>query len=160
MEVGLGFCGRDVPDRLKETAVVEPVHPFEGGVFDGFVAAPRAASVDDFGFEEAVDRLGERVVIAVADAAHGRFDARIRQPFGVFDRQILAAPVAMVNQSHCLHRATVMDGLFEGIKDKPGMRGGADAPTDDLAGIGIDDESHILDATTAGLPPYRPGRRL
>ena len=30
----LGLCGRDVADRLEETVVVEPIHPFESGVFD------------------------------------------------------------------------------------------------------------------------------
>jgi hypothetical protein len=35
----LGFCGRDVPDRLKQTSVVEPVDPFEGCVFDGLETA-------------------------------------------------------------------------------------------------------------------------
>jgi hypothetical protein len=41
--------------------------------------------MDDFGLELAVDRLGQCVVITVADAAHGGFDARICQPFSVFD---------------------------------------------------------------------------
>lgn len=72
---------------------------------------------------------------AVADAAHGRFDAGIRQPFSVFDRQILAALVAVVNEPHALGRAAFMHRLFAGIQNEPGMRGGADAPADDLARI-------------------------
>ena len=41
------FCGRDVPDRLEQAAVVEPADPFECCVFDGLKAAPRASTVDD-----------------------------------------------------------------------------------------------------------------
>ena len=49
--------------------MVEPVHPFEGCVFHGFKAVPRAAAVDDLGFEEAIDRLRQGVVATVPDAA-------------------------------------------------------------------------------------------
>ena len=45
------------------------VRPFQRRVFNGFEGAPWAATMDDFGFEQAVDRLGQRVVITVADAA-------------------------------------------------------------------------------------------
>jgi hypothetical protein len=44
-------------------------------------------AVDDLGFEEAVDRLGQRVVVAVANAADRGLDACFGQSFGVFDRQ-------------------------------------------------------------------------
>jgi hypothetical protein len=40
VEVGLGFCGRDLPDGLEEAAIVEPVDPFEGCTFHGIEAAP------------------------------------------------------------------------------------------------------------------------
>ncbi len=33
VEVCLCFRRRDVPDRLEQTGVVEPVDPFEGGIF-------------------------------------------------------------------------------------------------------------------------------
>jgi len=53
-------------------------------MFDGFEAAPRATAVDVFGFEEAVDRLGKRIVITVADAADRGLDARFGQSLGDF----------------------------------------------------------------------------
>jgi hypothetical protein len=31
-----------------------------------------------------------------------------------------------------------MDSLFQGIEDEPGMRRGADAPADNLAGVSIE----------------------
>lgn len=111
-----------------------------------------SASAPDLGLEQAVDRLGKRVVVAVANAANRGLDACLGEAFGVFDRQIRAAAVAVVNPSHTLDRAPLMDSLFQGIEDRamgtplvretmarPGMRGGADAPTDDLAGIRINE---------------------
>jgi hypothetical protein len=72
---GLGLSGRDVPDRLEEAVVVEPVDPFEGGELDRFEAAPGATPMDHLGFVKAVDGLGEGIVVAVADAADGGLDA-------------------------------------------------------------------------------------
>ena len=43
----------------QQPAMVEPVDPFERGVFDGFKAAPRSTPVDHLGLVEAVDRLGQ-----------------------------------------------------------------------------------------------------
>ena len=46
--------------------------------------------MDDLGLVEAVDGFGERIVVAVADAADGRLDPRFGQALGVFDRDVLA----------------------------------------------------------------------
>src|SRR3954463_15238747 len=86
---GLGFGGRDVSDWPEETAVVEPIDPFEGGELDRFKAAPGAAPVDHLGFVEAVDGFGEGIVVAVPDTAHRRLDARRGKPLGILDRKIL-----------------------------------------------------------------------
>ena len=94
--VCLGFAGWDVADGIKQAAVIEPVHPFEGSLFHGLEAAPWAASADKFSLDEAVDRFGQCVVIAVAKTADGWFDACFGRPFGVFDRQILVAAITVV----------------------------------------------------------------
>ena len=112
--------------------------------------------MDDLGFEQAVDRLCQRVVVAVTDTANRGFDARVRQPFGVFDGQVLGSAVRMMDRAmvtprvrvtmarpYAFDRAAFMDGLFEGIKDEPSMRGGADAPADDASGIGVDNKCDI-----------------
>ena len=143
VEVGLGFCGRDVPDGLENASVVEPVHPFEGCIFHGLEAAPRATSVNDLGLEETVDRLGKRVVITIADAADRGFDPGFGEALGVANGQILAAPVAMVDKTHAFGRTTFMDSLFEGVEDEPGMGRGADPPADDPPGEGVDYEGYI-----------------
>ena len=43
-----------------------------------------------------------------------------------------------------------MDGLFEGVENEPGMRGGADAPADNLSGTSDDDPSVVEGAARRG----------
>ena len=45
--------------------------------------------MDQFGFVEAVDRLGQRVVVAVAFAADRRLDAGLSESFAVADGDVL-----------------------------------------------------------------------
>ena len=86
-----GFClgRRYVGDRFEEPAVVEPVDPFERGVLDGLQGAPGSTPMDHLCFVEPVDRLGESVVVAVADAADGRHKTGLGQPLRVPDRDVL-----------------------------------------------------------------------
>jgi hypothetical protein len=64
------------------------------------------------GLEQPDHRLGERVLIAVADGANRRLDAGLRQALGVRDRDILHAAVAMVNEI-VVDRTAVMQRLLE-----------------------------------------------
>jgi hypothetical protein len=64
--VVLGFGGWDVAAVLGQAAVVEPVDPFGGGVFDGVQGVPGAAGFDELGLVKPVDGLGQGVVVAVA----------------------------------------------------------------------------------------------
>jgi hypothetical protein len=41
--------------------------------------------MDELGLIEAIDRLGESVVVGIADAANRRFDACLRQALGILD---------------------------------------------------------------------------
>jgi hypothetical protein len=86
-------------DGLEEAAVVEPVHPFEGGELDSLHVAPRAASADHLGLEQADDALRERVVTGIADAADGGLDTGLAQALCASNRNLLAAPVAVVNEA-------------------------------------------------------------
>ena len=74
----LGLGRRDIADGLQEPPVVEPVHPFDGGEFHGLQRPPRAAPVNDRGLVEAVDALGQGVVVAIADAVSIRLGAYAR----------------------------------------------------------------------------------
>jgi hypothetical protein len=86
VEVCFGFCWWNISDRFQQAAIVEPVDPFEGGVFDRYKAPPWATTMNDFRFEETVDCLSQCIVIGIPDAADGRCDFGFRQPLGVFDR--------------------------------------------------------------------------
>lgn len=56
--------------------MIEPVHPFEGGVLDGLQRQPRgAAAADALGLVEPEDRLRQRIAVGVADAADRRLEA-------------------------------------------------------------------------------------
>ena len=61
-----GLGGWNVADGFEQTPVVEPVHPFQCGEFDGFQAAPWPATSDHFGLVEAVDGLGQGIVSPAA----------------------------------------------------------------------------------------------
>ena len=72
---GFGLGGWDVAEGREQAAIVESIDPFEGGELDGLEGASRSALVDDLGLAEAVDGLGQGIVVAVADAADRGFDA-------------------------------------------------------------------------------------
>jgi hypothetical protein len=84
--------------------------------------------MEDLRFEPPVNRLGQRIVVAVADTANRRFDPRRGQALRLADGQGLAAPVAVMNQSHCLGWTAFMDRLFQGIQDETRVRRGAAIP--------------------------------
>ena len=52
-----------------------PCHPFQGGQFDGFSRFPGTASGDRLGLVEAVDGFYKGGIMAIAQAANGRFYA-------------------------------------------------------------------------------------
>lgn len=52
--------------------LLKPVHPLEGWEFDGFDVTPWSTSMDDLRLVEAIDRLGEDIVVRVAEAADRR----------------------------------------------------------------------------------------
>ena len=65
------LCWRGVAEVAVEALGVVPVHPAQGGEFDVVDAAPRplGRSADEFGLVEAVDGLGEGVVVGIAHRA-------------------------------------------------------------------------------------------
>ena len=118
-----GLGGRDVPDRSEKAPMVEPVDPFEGLPFDGVDGLPRRATVYDLGLEQADDRLRKRIVAAVADRAYGRLDARVSEPLGVAQREVLRPAVGMRDQFRVMGRSALVQGLLERIEDELGLSG-------------------------------------
>jgi hypothetical protein len=51
--------------------------------------------MDHLGLVEAIDRLGESIVVGIADATNRRLDACLRQTLGILYRDVLAAAVAV-----------------------------------------------------------------
>jgi hypothetical protein len=110
--------------------------------------------MDDLGLVEAVDGLGQGVVVAVADAADRGFDPALGQPLAILDRHILGSAVGVVDEAAAVLRATFVQGLFESVEHEAGVGGAADPPADDLAGV---PPSRSAERSPPRLRPY--GRR-
>ena len=67
--VGLGLGERDVSDGAEHAVIVEPVDPAQCRHLHRLCIPPRSLPPGVLGLVEAVDGLGQGVVIAVADAA-------------------------------------------------------------------------------------------
>ena len=78
--------------------------------------------MDYLGFEQAVDRLGEGVVRAVADAADGRFAASCEQTLAVANRDVLHAAVAVVHEAAVADGAAIARRLLERVEHEIGAR--------------------------------------
>src|SRR5512133_3779867 len=89
---------RDVADRSEQTAMVEPVHPLERRVLDRVDVSPGPPAPDHLRLVETDHRLGEGVVVRVADTPYRPLDAGLGQTLGVANGQILAAPVAVMHE--------------------------------------------------------------
>ena len=167
----LGLRRRDIAKRLQEPSVAEPADPFEGRQFDGLEAASRPAPVDDLGLVEAVDGLGEGIVVAVSNATDRRLDVGPGQTLGVFDREVFHTPIGMVDEANAVQRTALMKRLLERIENKAGVGRAtdppaADPPADDPLGKGVDDEGDIDEAgpgpsrvTAVGAPHHSLCRR-
>ncbi len=142
----LGFGWWDIADGLRQPAIVEPVDPGQCSELDSLEASPRSAPMNDLCLVEPIDRLGESVVITVADAADGRLDAGLGQSLDVANADVLRPAIRMVHQTELANWPPFMQSLLESVEDETGMCCSAHSPADDLAGVGIDDEGHIDEA--------------
>ena len=106
--------------------------------------------VDHLGLVEAVDRLGQSVVVAVADTADRGFDPGFGKALGVLDGHVLRPTIAMMDEAAPMGRAAIVKRLFERIQHEAGMGRPAGPPADDPPSIGIDDEGDVDEP--------RPGR--
>ena len=145
----LGFGWRYVAYSLQKTAVVEPINPFECGELHSFEVAPWSSSMDDLGLVKPVDRLGESVVVGIADTSDGGLDARFRQSLGIANGDVLHTPIGMVDEPTAMDGSPIVKRLVQGIEDEARMGGPACPPTDDTASEGVDHKSHV-DETLPG----------
>src|SRR5208283_2425012 len=89
---------------------------------------------------------GEGVVVAVADAADGRLDAGLGEALGVFDRDVLHAAVAVMDEGAAAKGTALAQSLLERVEHEARMRRARGAPPDDTPGEGVDDEGDIDEA--------------
>ncbi len=136
--------------------VIEPRHPFERGEFHRFHGFPGGTPMNQFGFVEAVDGFGERIIVAVTLAADGRLDAGFSQTLGVPDANVLRAPVAMMNECGVPIGLARMERLLQGIQHEVGVHRTAHPPADNAPGIDIDDESDVHPALPQGIESRFP----
>ena len=80
----LGFGGRDIADGFQQPPVVAPADPFERGMFDSFKGSLQTSAVDHLGLVKAVDRLGQGVVITVANTPERWLDPGLGEPRSVY----------------------------------------------------------------------------
>src|SRR4051812_2367486 len=82
---------------------------------------------------DAVRPTGQCIVIAIPNTADRGFDASLEEALCVPNRNVLAAPVAEVNEA-ALHRTAVVQRLLKSIEDEIRMRRPRHPPADDAAG--------------------------
>ena len=103
--------------------MVEPVAPFERGVFDGLEAAPPSSPVDDLRFVQAVHRLGQSVAVTdIADRELCRVDPGFGEALGRLDGHILPPTIATMNETASLGRPAVIKRLFLGTTPRDASR--------------------------------------
>jgi len=103
--------------------------------------APRAATPNDPGLVQAVDGLGEGVVVRVADAADRAFDARCSETLGVANRRVLRAAVAMVHEAVGI--GPRVQRLLERIEREVALERARHSLADDATRESVDDERDV-----------------
>lgn len=62
MEIPFRFCGRQIGNQFRQSAVVEPTDPFHSSTFCCFKVAPRRPSVDHLNLVKTVDGFCRSVI--------------------------------------------------------------------------------------------------
>jgi hypothetical protein len=106
----------------------------------------RHGPIDHLGLVEAVDGFDEGIVIGISDTADRGLHACFSQALGIFDRDVLAAPVAMVHKPAAMDRPPIVQCLLQRIEHEARMRRARGPPAHDPAGVGIDDEGDVDEA--------------
>ena len=112
------FCRRHIADSFNQSAVLEPIDPFEGGELDRFEVTPGAALTDHLGLVQADDGVSQGIVVEIPDAAHRRFDPGLSQTLAIANRQVLAATVAVMNQIALVTQLVVIERLITRVQSE------------------------------------------
>ena len=83
-------------------------------------------------------------------AADRRLDAGLGQPFRVPDRQVLHAPIAVVDQRLRLDERAIVEHLLQRIERKVAAQRGRRPPADDPTREHVDDDRHVYEPASGG----------
>src|ERR1035437_7610729 len=145
----LELCRRYISAGGMDPALVPPGDPDGSCQFDLVGCPPGPMAADQLGLVEAIDRLGQGVVVAVTFGADGVHDTGLGQSFDVSDGQVLDAAIAVVDEAGEIVAAGV-DGHLESVESEVGPHARSGAPADDPAAEDIDDKGRV--AETADRP--------
>jgi hypothetical protein len=106
--------------------------------------------MDQLRFVQAVDGLGQGVVVAVTSAADRRLDTGLHQPLRLANGDILRSSVGVVNQGIRARLAKGLQRLLEDIQHEVGGHGLTDAPAHDAPDDHVVHKGHVQ--------PALPGR--
>ena len=102
--------------------------------------------MDHLGFVKAIDGLGERIFVAVADAADRGLNACLGKPLGILDGEVLHTAIAVVDEAAAANRPSLMQRLLQRIQHEAGVSRAGDAPADNAPREGVDDEGDVDEA--------------
>lgn len=97
----LELDGRDVAEVAVEALGVVPVHPSEGRELEVGDCSPRSGacrSADEFCLVVSVDRLGQSIIVTIADGPDRWCCADLGETFAVANRRELTTRVAVTPQ--------------------------------------------------------------
>ena len=88
----------DEADLAVQAAEVEPVDVLGDGDLQLVDVLPKSAVADELGLEQAVERLGHGIVVAVALASDRGDGTGLGEAFGVADGEVLHPSVGVVDE--------------------------------------------------------------
>ena len=97
---------------------------------------------DDFGLVETVYGLSQGVVIRVADAPDRSTSFYLFKTLGIFNRQILDTPVAVMGEAVAV-RVSGGQRLIQRVENRFGIGRGRHLSANDAASEDVDDKCHI-----------------
>lgn len=162
----LELDGRDVVEIAVEALRVVPVHPSKRREFEVLDPLPwsgSGGSADEFGLVVPVHRLGQSVVIRIADRPDRGCRTDLCQTFAVANRGELKIPRRYDTSDH--HGGAGPAGHLNRVEGHLGAHMRRDPPAHDHPGERVDDETHVGDTHPGGYErplghpePVRSGR--
>lgn len=145
--------GGAVAERFVQTLGVPSVDPAHGGDLDRLGGLPDSLGVDQLGLEQAVDGLGQGVVVGVSEGADRCGDPGGDQRVEVRQKNVLGSSIAVMDQSAlAAHDATGQQCVLQRQQGQAvDVENRSDRRSDDLASAYVGDDG---DAAESGEDPH------